>query len=82
MGRRRNETETKAIAYINSRRYAYNILRRHLIDLNHEESWIILAGRSHKVLAKELVGKGGLSATVADPKIIFYIALLQHASAS
>jgi len=32
------------------------------------------------VLAKELVSKGGLSATVADPKIIFYMALQQQAS--
>ena len=37
MGSRRNET----IAYINSSRDAYNIMRRHLIDLNHEEFWII-----------------------------------------
>jgi DNA repair protein RadC len=80
IGRRRNETETKAIEYINSSRDAYNIMRRHLIDLNHEEFWIILVGRLQKVLAKELVSKGGLSATVADPKIIFYIAQQQQAS--
>ena len=80
IGRRRNDTETKAIEYITASRDAYNIMRRHLIDLNHEEFWIILVGRSQKVLAKELVSKGGLSATVADPKIIFYIALQQQAS--
>jgi DNA repair protein RadC len=80
IGRRRNETETKAIDYINSSRDAYNIMRRHLIDLNHEEFWIIMVGRSQKVLAKELVSKGGLSGTVADPKIIFHMALQQQAS--
>jgi DNA repair protein RadC len=80
IGRRCNDTETKAIEYITASRDAYNIMRRHLIDLNHEEFWIILVGRSQKVLAKELVSKGGLSATVADPKIIFYIALQQQAS--
>lgn len=80
IGRRRNDTETKAIEYINSSRDAYNIMRRHLMDLNHEEFWILLVGRSQKVLAKELVSKGGLSATVADPKIIFYMALQQQAS--
>lgn len=80
IGRRRDNTEAKAIEYINSSRDAYNIMRRHLIDLNHEEFWIILIGRSQKVLSKELVSKGGLSATVADPKIIFYMALQQQAS--
>jgi DNA repair protein RadC len=80
IGRRRNETETKAIEYITCSRDGYNLMRRHLMDLNHEEFWIILMGRSQKVLAKELVSKGGLSATVADPKIIFHMALQHQAS--
>ncbi|GAC1304610.1 MAG: DNA repair protein RadC [Mucilaginibacter sp.] len=79
IGRRRNDFETKAPDVIGSSKDAYNIMRRHLVDLNHEEFWIILVGRSQKVLAKELVSKGGLSATVVDPKIIFSIAL-QHQS--
>ncbi|MDB5130435.1 MAG: hypothetical protein JWR02_184 [Mucilaginibacter sp.] len=77
IGRRRNDFETKTPDVIGSSKDAYNIMRRHLVDLNHEEFWIILVGRSQKVLAKELVSKGGLSATVVDPKIIFSIAL-QH----
>jgi DNA repair protein RadC len=80
IGRRRNETETKAIETIMSSRDAYNMMHRHLIDLNHEEFWIILLGRSSKVLGKELISKGGLSGTVADPKIIFHIALQHQAS--
>lgn len=32
-------------------------------------------------MAKELVSKGGLSGTVADPKIIFHMALQHQASA-
>src|SRR5207237_3467318 len=57
IGRRRNETETKAIETIMSSRDAYNLMHRHLIDLNHEEFWIILLGRSSKVLVKELISK-------------------------
>lgn len=56
------------------------MMRRHLVDLNHEEFWIILLGRSSKVLGKELISKGGLSGTVAGPKIIFHIALQHQAS--
>ncbi|MBK0378395.1 RadC family protein [Mucilaginibacter segetis] len=80
IGRRRGETETKAPDQISSSRDAYQIMRRHLMDINHEEFWIILISQSAKVLAKELVSKGGLSGTVADPKIIFHMALQRQAS--
>lgn len=80
LGRRRDETETKAPEIIQGSRTAYQALRRHLMDLNHEEFWILLLGRNCKVLSKELISKGGLSGTVADPKIIFHIALQHQAS--
>lgn len=79
MGRRRNDTETKAPDTINRSKDAFNLMRRHLMDLDHEEFWIVLLGRSGKVLGKELISKGGLTSTVADPKIIFHIALQYHA---
>jgi DNA repair protein RadC len=81
IGRRRGDTEIKVLDEVKSSRDGYNIMRRHLMDLNHEEFWIMLMGRSSKVLAKELVSKGGLSGTVADPKIIFHMALQHQASA-
>jgi DNA repair protein RadC len=81
IGRRRGDTEIKVLDEVKSSRDGYNIMRRHLMDLNHEEFWLILIGRSSKVLAKELVSKGGLSGTVADPKIIFHMALQHQASA-
>lgn len=81
IGRRRNDIEVKAIETIMSSRDGYNLMRRHLVDLNHEEFWIILLGRSSRILGKELISKGGLSGTVADPKIIFHIALQHQASA-
>jgi DNA repair protein RadC len=80
IGRRRNDSETKAVDTIGSSRDAYNIMRRHLVDLNHEEFWIILLGRSQKVLGRELISKGGLAATICDPKIIFHAALQHQAS--
>jgi len=39
-----------------------------------------IARRSSKILGKELISKGGLSGTVANPKIIFHIALQHQAS--
>jgi DNA repair protein RadC len=65
LGRRRTETEIKVPETITG---------------NHEEFWILLLSRSCKIIAKELISKGGLSGTVADPKIIFSIALQHQAS--
>ena len=80
IGRRRNDAESPVSEQIGSSRDAYNQMRRHLMDLNHEEFWILLTGRSQKFIAKELVSKGGLSATIVDPKIIFGLALQHQAS--
>jgi DNA repair protein RadC len=80
IGRRRNDSESAVSEQINTSRDAYNQMKRHLMDLNHEEFWILLTGRSQKFIAKELVSKGGLSATIVDPKIIFSLALQHQAS--
>jgi DNA repair protein RadC len=80
IGRRRNEFETKAPETVLASKDAYQIMKRHLIDLNHEEFWILLMGRSQKVLSKELVSRGGLSETAVDPKVIFGMALQHQAT--
>lgn len=80
LGRRRGDTESKTPETIDGSKPAYQVLRRHLVDLNHEEFWLLLLSRSCKLIAKELVSKGGLSGTIADPKIIFGIALQHQAS--
>jgi len=81
LGRRRDDTEEKTSDVITFSKDAYNLMRRHLMDLNHEEFWVILVNRSNKVIAKELISKGGMAGTVADPKMIFSIAL-QHQAAN
>lgn len=79
IGRRRGDTEEAPAEFIRGSKDAYNLMRRHMIDLNHEEFWIILLGQSSKVLGKELISKGGMSLTVADPRVIFRSALLNNA---
>lgn len=80
IGRRRNDTESKALDVIGSSKDAYNLMKRHLVDLNHEEFWILLTGRGNKVLGKELISKGGLSETLVDLKVLFGAALQQQAA--
>lgn len=77
LGRRRSDSESPAPEVIKSSYMAYQIIRRHLVDLNHEEFWMLLLSRNNSVIAKELVSRGGMSGTICDPKIIFGIAL-QH----
>lgn len=80
LGRRRNDAESPTPEVIKSSNMAYQVIRRHLVDLNHEEFWMLLLSRNNSVIAKELVSRGGISGTICDPKIIFGIALQHQAS--
>lgn len=46
-----------------------------------EEFSIILLDRAHKIIGDALVSRGGMAATVVDPKVIFVEALERRASA-
>src|SRR6202012_3078082 len=46
IGRRRNDTESKTPENVSGSKDAYNLMRRHLVDLPHEEFWILLLTRS------------------------------------
>src|ERR1700748_1184190 len=48
LGRRRDDTETKAVEHIGGSRDAYKILYPVFADLNHEEFWMILMRQSNK----------------------------------
>ena len=80
IGRRRNDTDEQVIERATTSKEAYQLLKRFLVDLNHEEFWLLLLGQNCKVLGKELISKGGLTATVADAKVIFGVALRYSAS--
>lgn len=80
IGRRRGDTESKEPDVLTCSSDIYNVMRRHLMDLNHEEFWIILVGRGLNVIAKELISKGGINGTVADARIIYLLAIQHQAS--
>lgn len=49
--------------------------------LEHVESFMVMGlNRNNKVLGIQLISKGGLAGTVADPKVIFQFALLTNSS--
>ena len=66
---------------INSSSYAAKIIAPVLRDLPHEECWIMYLNRANRLLAKERLSKGGISATVVDVKLIIKNALERLASA-
>ncbi|HHH55005.1 MAG TPA: JAB domain-containing protein [Bacteroidetes bacterium] len=49
-------------------------------DLQHEEFWVLYLNRKNKVVERKQIGKGGVSSTTVDPKIIFKRALELTAS--
>ena len=80
LGRRRKELETHERPKVTSSKDAYELLKSELIDIPHEEFWILLLNRANRVVKKSQVSQGGVSGTVADPKIIFKMALDELAS--
>jgi DNA repair protein RadC len=77
LGRRRKDSEPLKRPKITSSRTAFEMLYPHVGDLPHEEFWILLLDRSNRVIGVENVSKGGVTGTVADPKLVFRPAL-QH----
>jgi len=80
LGRRRKEYDPEEKPKISRSLDAYEILKANLLDIPHEEFWIILLNRANRVIKKYQISQGGVAGTVADPKIIFKIALEELAS--
>ena len=80
LGRRRRTAGVLEKAKIGGSKDAFQILQLKLEDLPHEEFWVMLLNRANKVIDTKLVGRGGVSSTVVDSKVIFSFALESLAS--
>jgi len=80
LGRRRAASERTYVQRISTSKQVFDIFTDRLSDLTHEEFWVLLLKRSNDVLVELKISSGGLSGTVADPKIIFGKALALRAS--
>lgn len=81
LGRRRKEQESPKKQQITSAKDVYELMKIHLLDLSHEEFWVILLNNANIVIKKEKLSQGGVSGTVVDPKMLFKLALQELASA-
>lgn len=80
LGRRKRDSDPEEKPRITGSRDVFEILKAHLLDIPHEEFWILLLNRANRVIKKHQISQGGVSGTVADPKIIFKVALGELAS--
>lgn len=80
LGRRRKTLEPENRIKITSSSDAFQLLHGDLMDLTHEEFWLIFLKRNNDVIKKEMLSKGGQSGTVVDSKIIFKRALEESAT--
>jgi DNA repair protein RadC len=80
LGRRRKDYDANEKPKITGSKDAYELLRPDLQDIQHEEFWVLLLNRANRVIRKHQISQGGVSGTVADPKIIFKSALQELAS--
>lgn len=75
LGRRRKESKKEKRTKITCSKDIFEFIAPYLLDLNHEELWVIILTRSNHIKSVEKVSMGGMTGTVADPKIVFQKAL-------
>jgi DNA repair protein RadC len=80
LGRRRKIEESPERVKISTSHHAYDILRKRLEDLPHEEFWVLLLNRANQVTQEIYLSKGGIAGTVVDVRIICKSALENNAS--
>ncbi len=80
LGRRRRDiTHSKREKIITSQD-AYEIIKPLIIDLPHEEFWLLMLNRANVLVKKELISRGGVAGTIVDTRIIFKTAVNNYAS--
>lgn len=71
LGRRRQLTDIKDKPKIVCSRDSYNAIAPLLMDLPHEEFWILLLNQANRVIGRKKVSMGGTTGTVVDAKVVF-----------
>ena len=75
LGKRRQLETALEKPKITSSKDVFNLMQPIIGDLEHEEFWVLFLNNSNKVLAKNQISKGGLTATIVDVRLLFKRAL-------
>jgi DNA repair protein RadC len=75
LGRRRTRTCTDDRPVIHKSADVWDIMGALLSDLVHEEFWVLALNQAGRLVGKKKIGRGGLSETMADVRVVFKFAL-------
>ena len=75
LGRRRQLGPREEQPLISSSRDAHRLLGPLLMDLPHEEFWLLMLNRANRVIKRERLNVGGLVGTVVDVRQVYQRAL-------
>jgi DNA repair protein RadC len=80
IGRRRAEAQIIEKSKITSSKDVVDYFEGRLVDLHHEEFWILILDRANQIIKSENISKGGITGTVVDSRLIFKSAIENLAS--
>jgi DNA repair protein RadC len=80
IGRRRQFSDVMKRDRILDASDVFNLMLPTMIDLPHEEFWIILLNQASFVIGKHRISSGGVAGVVVDAKMVFRLALESLAS--
>lgn len=75
LGKRHQFEEVVVNPKISSSKDAFKLMQPIIGDLEHEEFWVLYLNTSNKVIAKQQISKGGLTATLVDVRLLYKRAL-------
>lgn len=81
LGRRRRAEETVELKKITSSKATFELMQPIIGELPHEEFWVLYLNNSNKVLSKSQQGKGGITGTLVDVRLVFKTAFELGATA-
>lgn len=81
LGARKRTSEAEKRKIISASSDVNELFQEDLSSLQYEEFHVLLLNQANMILKKQLVSKGGISSSIADPKLIFEAALSAKASA-
>jgi DNA repair protein RadC len=81
IGRRRQLADALERPKVSTSRDAWAAIAPQLMDLPHEEFWVLLLSRANEIIKKVRMSIGSSTGTVADVKMILKTALENNASA-
>jgi DNA repair protein RadC len=80
LGSRRQVSSSKTKKKVSTSQDIYEIFGPRIGDLNHEEFWLMCLNRNNAIIGTTRIGSGGISATVADIRIMLKYAIDNYAS--